>query len=121
MRQAAVEALAVAAGDRAAAMLEARCEDESPSVRAAAIRVLLMRRAPQAAQSLLKTLRHRDPEHRMAALSVVERLRLSVLEAHVTIIAGRDPDSRVRSRAARIMQTFGRAAAPAKAAVVSAG
>lgn len=121
VRQAAVEALAVAAGDRAATMLEARCEDESPSVRAAAIRVLLMRRAPQAAQALLKTLRHPNAEHRMAALSVVERLRLSVLEAHVAIIAGRDPDPRVRSRAARIMQSFGRAATQEKPAVAAVG
>lgn len=75
--------------------IEGLTDSEDADVRAAATRCLLRQRIPEAARSLMKMLLDPRPDHRCAALWIVDQLKLYTLEPRIRAIADADPDSRI--------------------------
>ena len=75
-------------------------------VRANAVKSLLGVELREAGETLLDMLDDASASHRLSALWVVERLRLRAMLHRLEALSERDPNRRVRHRAARILATF---------------
>ena len=104
----AIEALHPAATVRFADEIRAKLHSPSSRVRANAITSLLETELCEGVPTLLAMLSAGSRDERLSAMWVVERLRLRSLTDHLVDIARRDPDSRVRGRAAEAVRRIAR-------------
>jgi HEAT repeat protein len=104
VQAAVIEALDEMNAPRRAELLLPKTESEHSEVRGAAVRTLLKLRLAPAAVALMAMLRDTRPDHRCAALWIVDQLRLDHLAPRVLEIAGTDKDARI----ARIADHVGR-------------
>lgn len=89
---------------------------DDPGVRAGAIRALLHRRVTDAARALLKMMSDSRRNHRIAALTMVERMRLTSMRSRVAEMASSDADPAVRRAAEQVADRLARPAAVCVAA-----
>lgn len=115
VRTAAIESMEALHLTNVRELLEPLTDSEDADVRAASTRCLLRQRVPEAARALMKMLLDPRPDHRCAALWVVDHLKLYTLEPRIRGIADADPDSRIARIAEHVCKRL--AAARPKAAV----
>jgi len=102
----AIEVLERHGGPQAVQPIRSKLQSTHHRVRANAIKALWSVELNKATQELEKMLRDDAPEHRLSALWVVERLRAGPIVDRVAAMSRSDSDSRVRSRAKRVVQRF---------------
>lgn len=121
VRTAAIESIEALKLINAREIVEPLTDSEDADVRAAATRCLLRQRVPEAARSLMKMLLDPRPDHRCAALWVVDQLRLYTLEPRIRSIADADPDSRIARIAEHVSKRLAQANPKKKAGNPEAG
>lgn len=89
-----------------ASSVEAKLGSKSNRVRANAIKALWKSEFQSASQELEKMLTDDSPDHRLSALWVVERLKLSRVVARLEAMARSDSNLAVRLRARRVLQSM---------------
>lgn len=100
VQTAAIDALDAMNAPRRGELVTQHALSDNAEVRAAAIRVLLRQRVAAAASNLFAMMKDERPDHRCAALWVVDQMRLSTIVDRVQEVADHDRDSRI----ARIAQ-----------------
>ncbi|HPF37344.1 MAG TPA: HEAT repeat domain-containing protein [Phycisphaerae bacterium] len=95
VRAAAIESIEALRLPNMQGSIDPLTDSDDADVRAAATRCLLRQRVPDAARSLMKMLLDPRPDHRCAALWVVDQLKLYTLEPRIRQIAEIDPDARI--------------------------
>lgn len=109
----AVQAAAIGGLDRMEAdgrdeLIRRKCNAEDAHVRAAAIRALLRMRMPEGATNLIYMLHDPRPQHRSAALLVIDRMNLAAVSSRVMEIANTDKDVRVARTAVHVLKRLDR-------------
>lgn len=90
-------------------------------IRANAIRALLHRRVPEAAGELLKMLADPRRMHRISALWLVERMRLTAMRERVRIVSESDQDPAVRRAAGQTLHRLAQLPAARNSAPTTVG
>jgi len=99
-----IEALRLA---NARELVEPLIECDDADVRAAAIRCQLRQRVASSAKALMKMLVDARPDHRCAALWLIDQLRLQTLAPRIRVVAEADPDPRIARIAEHVARRLG--------------
>ncbi len=95
VQTAAIDALDAMNAPKRGELVAQHALSDNAEVRAAAIRVLLRQRVAAAASNLFAMLKDERPDHRCAALWVVDQMRLGTIVDRVQEVADHDRDSRI--------------------------
>lgn len=104
VRVAGIESIDALRLPHAKEMIEPLTDCDESDVRAAAVRCLLRQRSPNAANTLMRMLIDKRPDHRCAALWLVDQLKIHTVASRIRVVAEADPDPQI----ARIAQHVAR-------------
>lgn len=104
----ALDALEQMGGIKETSLFIPLLESSDANVRAAAVRILLKMRVPQAASSLVAMMQDARIEHRCMALWVVDQYRLAAIAPRLRDMVKNDPDPRIARTAQQVLRRIER-------------
>lgn len=108
VQAAAINALDQMGAKRRDQLVAPKINSDDADVRSAAVRCLLKMRVPASAAALIQMLQDIRPDHRCAALWIVDQLRLAAILPRIATIAQSDPDPRIVRVAMHVMRRLSR-------------
>jgi HEAT repeat protein len=104
----ALEALEQMGGIKETSLFIPLLKSPDANVRAAAVRILLKMRVPEAASSLVAMMQDARIEHRCMALWVVDQYRLAAIAPRLRDMVKNDPDPRIARTAQQVLRRIER-------------